>query len=148
MMNEARILVGAIGAGIAASAYHASLAYAKERPQGRKLNNRDLSQGQTLIINHPDVQRMLLFQQAQVEASQSLLMECARLADLVKVTEGEEKERNHLLLELLTPVAKTWPAEMGIRSVSEGMQVLGGGGFCNDFPLEQMYRDIRITTIY
>ncbi|TDB64146.1 acyl-CoA dehydrogenase [Arundinibacter roseus] len=149
MMNEARIGVGMTGAAIASAAYYASLEYAKERPQSRRLNEKNLLDSpQTMIINHPDVKRMLLFQKAVVEGSLSLLMECARLSDLVHVTEGEEKENYELLLDLLTPVAKTFPTEMGVRAVSEGLQVLGGYGFTEDFPLEQMYRDIRITPIY
>jgi butyryl-CoA dehydrogenase len=149
MMNEARIGVGMTGAAIASAAYYASLEYAKERPQSRRLNEKNhLDSPQTMIINHPDVMRMLLFQKSVVEGSLSLLMESARLSDLVRVTEGEEKENYELLLDLLTPVAKTFPTEMGIRSVSEGLQVLGGYGFTEDFPLEQMHRDIRITSIY
>ncbi|GAB2790598.1 acyl-CoA dehydrogenase [Rhabdobacter roseus] len=149
MMNEARIAVGITGAGIASAAYYASLAYAKERPQSRRLNEKNqLDAPQTPIINHPDVRRMLLFQKAVVEGSLSLLLESARLADLAHVAEGEAKENYRLLLELLTPVAKTFPTEQGVRSVSEGLQVLGGYGYTEDFPLEQMYRDIRITPIY
>lgn len=149
MMNEARIGVGMTGAAIASAAYYASLQYAKERPQSRRLNEKNqLDSPQIPIIQHPDVKRMLLFQKAVVEGSLSLLIECARLADLVHVTSGEEKENYALLLDLLTPVAKTFPTEMGICSVSEGLQVLGGYGFTEDFPLEQYHRDIRITTIY
>jgi alkylation response protein AidB-like acyl-CoA dehydrogenase len=149
MMNEARIGVGMTGTAIASAAYYASLAYAKERPQSRRLNEKNLLDSpQTMIINHPDVKRMLLFQKAVVEGSLSLLLESARLADLAKVSEGEEKENYELLLDLLTPVAKTYPTEMGVRAVSEGLQVLGGYGYTEDFPLEQLYRDIRITPIY
>ncbi len=149
MMNGARIAVGITGAAIASAAYYASLEYAQERPQSRRLNEKNqLDSPQTMIINHPDVKRMLLFQKAIVEGSLSLLLESARLADLAHVSKGEEKENYTLLLEILTPVAKTFPTEMGQRSVSEGLQVLGGYGFTEDFPLEQLYRDIRITTIY
>ncbi|MDX2286115.1 MAG: acyl-CoA dehydrogenase [Bacteroidia bacterium] len=148
MMNEARIMVGLGACSIASAAYHASLQYAMERPQGRRLNNKDLDAPQTLIINHPDVRRMLLFQRAIVEGGLSLVMECSRYADLMHVSEGEEHDRYELLLELLTPVVKTFPSEMGVQSVSAGLQVLGGGGFCEDFPLENYYRDIRIYPIY
>ena len=149
MMNEARIGVGMTGAAVASAAYYASLQYAKERPQSRRLNEKNhLGSPQTTIINHPDVKRMLLMQKAVVEGSLSLLMECSRLSDLVRVTEGEEKEHNELLLEILTPVAKTYPTEAGMLAVSNGLQVLGGYGFTEDFPLEQLYRDIRITPIY
>jgi alkylation response protein AidB-like acyl-CoA dehydrogenase len=149
MMNDARISVGITGAAIASAAYYASLEYARERPQSRRLNEKNLLDSpQTMIINHPDVKRMLLFQKAVVEGSLALLLECARLSDRVLVSEGEEKKNHELLLDLLTPVAKAYPTEMGVRSVSEGLQVLGGYGFTEDFPLEQLYRDIRITPIY
>jgi len=149
MMNEARIGVGMTAAAIASAAYHTALTYAKERPQSRRLNEKSqLDSPQTTIINHPDVRRMLLAQKAIVEGSLSILLECSRLADLVKVLEGEEKEAAHLLLELLTPIAKTYPSEAGVQSVSLSMQTLGGYGFTEDFPVEQLYRDIRITPIY
>jgi len=75
-------------------------------------------------------------------------MECAKYIDLMKVTEGEEYENMELLLELLTPIAKVYPTEMGIVAVNNGLQCLGGYGYCIDFPLEQLSRDIRITTLY
>lgn len=148
MMNEARLGVGMCGAYVASAAYYASLRYAQERPQGRRLNNKNPDEPPTLIVNHPDVRRMLLFQKAVVEGSLSLILEACRYFDLTRVTEGEEREGYEQLLDLLTPIAKTYPAEMGIRAVSEGMQVLGGYGYTEDFPLEQYYRDIRITSIY
>lgn len=149
MMNGARIGVGMTGTAIASAAYYASLEYAKERPQSRRLDEKNaLDTPQIPIIQHPDVKRMLLLQKAVVEGSLSLLLECSRYFDLAHVAEGEEKEHNALLLDLLTPVAKTYPTEMGLVSVSNGLQVLGGYGFTEDFPLEQYYRDIRITPIY
>lgn len=151
MMNEARVATGRMGAGIASAAYYASLQYANERPQGRKLTaigDKDLSTEQTLIINHPDVKRMLLHQKAIVEGSLSLILQASHYLDCEELAEGSEKERYHLLLELLTPVAKTYPAEKGLESVSQGLQVLGGYGFCTDFTLQQYYRDIRIISLY
>lgn len=149
MMNEARIGVGMTAAAIATAAYHAALQYAKERPQSRRLNQKHaLDAPQTPIINHPDVRRMLLFQKAVTEGSLSLLLETARLFDLAQVTEGEEKENNTLLLEILTPMAKTYPSEMGVQATSQSVQTFGGYGFTEDFPVEQLYRDIRITPIY
>ncbi|MDX2248831.1 MAG: acyl-CoA dehydrogenase [Bacteroidia bacterium] len=148
MMNEARILVGMGASAIASAAYYASLEYASERPQGRRLNDRNLENPQTLIINHPDVKRMLLLQKSVVEGGLSLIMQAAYYWDMTKVTEGKEKDDYELLLELLTPVVKTYPSEMGIVSVSNGLQILGGSGFCKDFPLENYYRDIRIYPLY
>lgn len=149
MMNEARLSVGLSAAGTASAAYYASLQYAKERPQGRRWGNRDITLPQTLIIHHPDVRRMLFLQKAIVEGSISLLLECSKLVDLVQTeADSKKKEDMHLLLELLTPVAKTYPSEYGSISISNGLQVLGGYGYCTDFPLEQYYRDIRIMPIY
>jgi hypothetical protein len=77
-----------------------------------------------------------------------LLVQCAKYADLASVLTGEEKEKNELLLDLLTPVAKSYPAEMGLLSISAGLQCLGGSGYCDDYPLEQHYRDARIHPIH
>ncbi|MEZ0611315.1 acyl-CoA dehydrogenase [Fibrella sp. WM1] len=149
MMNEARLGVGMTAAGIATAAYHAALQYAKERPQSRRLNEKGiLDAPQTPIINHPDVRRMLLFQKSVTEGSLSLLLEAAKLYDIAHAAEGEEKENAHLLLEILMPMAKTYPSEMGVQSVSQSVQTFGGYGFTEDFPVEQLYRDIRITPIY
>ncbi len=151
MMNGARIEVGMTGVSIASAAYYASLQYAKERPQGRAISNsgkKNVQQEQTLIINHPDVRRMLLLQKAVVEGGLSLLLEASKYNDLQEVLTGEEKENAQLLLEILTPIAKTYPSEMGQVAISNGLQVLGGYGFCTDFPLQQYYRDVRITAIY
>ncbi|GAB3692589.1 acyl-CoA dehydrogenase [Spirosoma flavus] len=149
MMNEARIGVGMTATAIATAAYYAALQYAKERPQSRRLNEKNLLDApQTFIINHPDVRRMLLFQKSVVEGSLSLLLEAARLYDISQVAEGDEKENAFLLLDLLMPVAKSYPSEMGVQSVSQSVQTFGGYGFTEDFPVEQLYRDIRITPIY
>ncbi len=151
MMNEARIDVGLTAASTAYAAYFASLQYAKERPQGRSLSRsgkKNINEEQTLIINHPDVRRMLFLQKAIVEGALSLLFECSKLVDLHKISDGEAKENYHLMLEFLTPIAKTYPSEMGRESINSGLQVLGGYGFCNDFPLQQYYRDIRIMSLY
>ena len=152
MMNGARIAVGRGAAAIAMAAYQASLSYAKERPQGRRLTNtgkKDAKQEQTLIINHPDVKRMLLLQKAVAEASLSLVVRSSKYQDLSQThSDPAERERYAQLLELLTPIAKTYPAEMGLQSVSNGLQVLGGYGFCSDYILQQYYRDIRIFSIY
>jgi alkylation response protein AidB-like acyl-CoA dehydrogenase len=149
MMNEARIGVGMTAAAIATAAYYEALQYAKERPQSRRLNEKNLLDvPQTPIINHPDVRRMLLFQKAVTEGALALLVQVAKLYDLSHVLEGEEKENAFLLLDLLMPVAKSYPSEMGVQSVSQSLQTFGGYGFTEDFPVEQLYRDIRITPIY
>ena len=148
MMNEARIATGLMATGAASGAYYASLKYAHERAQGRHPSNKDLTQPPVLIIDHADVRRMLLFQKAAVEGSLGILLKCSYYADLAHAGEGGRAIEAQYLLELLTPVAKSYPAEMGILSVSQGMQVLGGAGYTDDFPLEQYYRDIRVNAIY
>jgi butyryl-CoA dehydrogenase len=148
MMNEARIGVGMGAAAMATAAYYASLDYAKTRRQGRKVSQKDPNLPPIPIIEHADVKRMLLFQRAVVEGAQSLLMQCSKYVDFQKVLGGEDREKYHLLLEILTPVAKSYPSEMGIHSISQGLQCLGGSGYCDDYPLEQYYRDCRIHPIH
>ena len=152
MMNAARIAVGRGSSAIASAAYYASLQYANERPQGRKLasdGKKNVEQSQSLIIEHPDVRRMLLLQKAVVEGSMSLVLLAAKYYDLESTAQSEEeKKKYNTLLEMIIPVVKTYPAEAGTYSVNNGLQVLGGYGFCSDFILQQYYRDIRISAIY
>mmetsp|Transcript_24789 Transcript_24789/g.28647 ORF Transcript_24789/g.28647 Transcript_24789/m.28647 type:complete len:605 (+) Transcript_24789:106-1920(+) len=152
MMNGARIAVGRGAAAIAMAAYRTSLQYANERPQGRKLSadgKKNPTEKQSLIIEHPDVRRMLLLQKSIVEGSLSLVMLASKYHDiLTTATSKEEKEKYHLLLEMIIPIVKTYPSEAGSESVNNGLQVLGGYGFCTDFTLQQYYRDIRISALY
>ncbi|MFN8347299.1 MAG: acyl-CoA dehydrogenase [Spirosomataceae bacterium] len=148
MMNEARVGVGTNAAAIGTAAYYASLAYAKERPQGRPIAAKDPTQPQTLIIRHADVKRMLLFQKSVVEGSLSLLLQCGLWADLAHTAEGETKEQAELLLDLLTPIAKSYPSEMCCQTTSAAVQILGGSGYTTDFPVEQYYREARIHPIH
>ena len=152
MMNAARIAVGRGASAIATAAYHASLNYAKERPQGRKLSSdgkKNPDEKPSLIIEHPDVRRMLLLQKSMSEGSMSLVFLAAKYYDLENTAESdEERYKYKTLLDMIIPVAKTYPSEAGNISVSNGIQVLGGYGFCSDFILQQYYRDIRISSIY
>jgi alkylation response protein AidB-like acyl-CoA dehydrogenase len=152
MMNAARIAVGRGAAAIAMAAYRTSLHYANERPQGRKLTStgkKNPSDKQALIIEHPDVRRMLLLQKAIVEGSLSLVLLASKYHDIIHSSENpEEKEKYNLLLEIIIPIVKTFPSEAGSTSVNNGLQVLGGYGFCTDFSLQQYYRDIRISSLY
>ena len=148
MMNEARVGVGMNAAAIGTAAFHASLEYAKERPQGRKINEKDPTKPQTKIIEHADVKRMLLFQKSVVEGSLGLLLFCSKLADIAHAAEGETKENAALLLDFLTPIAKTYPSEMCCLTTSAAVQILGGAGYTTDFPVEQYYREARIHPIH
>jgi len=152
MMNAARIGVWRAASAIASAAYYASLQYANERPQGRKLSSdgkKNVEESQSLIIEHPDVRRMLLLQKAVVEGSMSLVLLAAKYYDLESTAQSkEEKIKYNTLLEMIIPVVKTYPSDAGAYSVNNGLQVLGGYGFCSDFILQQYYRDIRISAIY
>ncbi|MEM6964582.1 MAG: acyl-CoA dehydrogenase [Bacteroidota bacterium] len=152
MMNGARISVGRGAAAIAMAAYQASLEYANERPQGRRLNSsgtKNVDENPSLIIEHADVRRMLLLQKVVAEGALSLTLQASRYHDLSNTAEDqEERDKNHLLLELLTPIVKTYPSEMGATAVSNGLQVLGGYGFTTEYILQQYHRDIRIFSLY
>jgi butyryl-CoA dehydrogenase len=148
MMNEARIGVGMGAIAMATAAYYASLDYTRSRLQGRKMGQKDPNLPPVPIIEHADVKRMLLFQRAVIEGALSLVMQCSKYVDFQKVLGGEDQEKYHLLLEILTPIAKSYPSEMGNISISQGLQCLGGSGYCDDYPLEQYYRDCRIHPIH
>jgi butyryl-CoA dehydrogenase len=148
MMNEARIGVGMGATAMATAAYYASLDYTRSRTQGRKMGQKDPNLPPVPIIEHADVKRMLLFQRAVIEGALALIMQCSKYVDFQKVLGGEDKEKYHLLLEILTPIAKSYPSEMGIISISQGLQCLGGSGYCDDYPLEQYFRDCRIHPIH
>ncbi len=148
MMNEARLGVGMNAVAIGTAAYYSSLEYANQRLQGRIISDKDISKPQVPIIYHADVKRMLLFQKAVLEGALCLILQCSKYADLGHVTEGDEKEKYELLLDLLTPIAKSYPSEMGCLTTSSAVQILGGAGYTTDFPLEQYYREARIHPIH
>jgi alkylation response protein AidB-like acyl-CoA dehydrogenase len=145
MMNSARLEVGLGATAIATAAYHASLDYCRARCQGRALSG-PKNADPVPIIQHPDVKRMLLFQRAVTEGALSLILQCSMYEDIHAQNPDDADCR--LLLELLTPVAKSYPAEMGILSTSAAIQCLGGYGYCDDFPVEQHFRDMRIHAIH
>ena len=150
MMNEARIGVGLGAAMLGHAGYTASLAYARERRQGRPVGPRgkDPVAPPVAIIEHADVRRMLLAQKAYCEGALALLLYCARLVDERRTGAPEASEDARLLLELLTPIAKSWPSEWCLEANSLAMQVLGGYGYARDFPVEQHWRDNRLNMIH
>jgi alkylation response protein AidB-like acyl-CoA dehydrogenase len=150
MMNGARLGVGMTGLYLTSVAYYTSLQYAQERPQGRRLHEKSVLGEQVTIIHHPDVRRMLFLQKAILEGGLGFVLQCYKYLDLEKANKSTPSvaKHYHTLLELLTPVAKTYGAEMGCVSVSQGVQVLGGYGYTEDFELEQMARDVRIMPLY
>ncbi len=148
MMNEARIGVGLQATSISSAAYYNALDYANVRLQGRKLTEKDPAKPQIPIIQHADVKRLLLFQKSIVEGSLSLCMQACMYLDKWRTLTGDEQEENYLKLELLTPVAKSYPAEMSILSTSAGLQVFGGYGFTKEYMAELFFRETRIHTLH
>jgi butyryl-CoA dehydrogenase len=150
MMNEARIGVGMAAVMLGMAGYHASLDYAKNRPQGRPVGPRgkDPAQPQVRIIEHADVKRMLLAQKSYCEGALALELYCARLVDEQHTGEPQAADEARLLLEVLTPIAKSWPSEWCLEANSLAIQVHGGYGYTRDFPVEQYWRDNRLNMIH
>ena len=150
MMNEARIGVGLGAAMLGYAGYRSSLAYARERPQGRLPGARGKVAGPPVpIIRHADVRRMLLAQKAYAEGGLALGLYCARLVDDERsATDPVQRQRAGRLLELLTPIAKSWPSEWCVEANSLAIQVLGGAGYTRDHPVEQYWRDNRLNMIH
>ena len=150
LMNEARTSVGLGATMLGYAGYEASLEYAKQRPQGRHMGSggKDHSAPQIPIIEHTDVKRMLMMQKAIAEGGLALGLLCAQLLDDEQTGTGEQAEKAGLLLELLTPIAKSWPSEWAQEANSLAIQVLGGYGYTRDFPVEQYWRDNRLNMIH
>ena len=154
MMNEARISIGMAASMLGMAGYHASLEYAQSRPQGRPIQGaqgsagKDASKPQSRIIEHADVKRMLLAQKAYCEGALALNLLCAKLVDEQYTGETEQAAEAKLLLEVLTPVAKSWPSEFCLEANSLAIQIHGGYGYTRDFAVEQYWRDNRLNMIH
>tara|TARA_B110001452_G_scaffold249037_1_gene236262 strand:- start:324 stop:2084 length:1761 start_codon:yes stop_codon:yes gene_type:complete len=147
MMNLERIIVGIQGLGIAETAYQNSLAYAKERKQGKSNNNTDNKTDE--IIKHADIRRSLLNMKSIIEGQRSLGFWLSQQVD-VSLNHSNEKIRKTAeeLVSLLTPVVKSFFTDMGTEITNEAIQIFGGYGYTKDQGIEQLYRDNRITPIY
>ncbi|MDD2060070.1 acyl-CoA dehydrogenase [Pseudomonas sp. GD03860] len=149
MMNEARIGVGMGAVMLGYAGYLYSLDYARQRPQGRPLDNKDPATAAVPIISHSDVKRMLLTQKAYVEGAFDLGLYAARLFDDTQSGETEtQRQQAHELLDLLTPIVKSWPSEFCLRANELAIQILGGHGYTREYPVEQYYRDNRLNPIH
>ncbi|HYF42504.1 MAG TPA: acyl-CoA dehydrogenase [Ramlibacter sp.] len=150
MMNEARIGIGMAATCLGLAGYYASLDYAKNRPQGRPVGpaGKDAAQPQVRIIDHADVKRMLLAQKSYSEGALALMLYCARLVDEQHTGTPETADDARLLLEVLTPIAKSWPSEFCLEANSLAIQIHGGYGYTRDFPVEQYWRDNRLNMIH
>ncbi|HIQ43852.1 acyl-CoA dehydrogenase [Ectopseudomonas khazarica] len=149
MMNEARIGVGMGAIMLGYAGYLYSLDYARNRPQGRQPDGKDPSSAQISIIEHADVRRMLLTQKAYVEGAFDLGLYAARLFDDTHTLETAEERTQALeLLDLLTPIVKSWPSEFCLKANELAIQILGGHGYTREYPVEQYYRDNRLNPIH
>ncbi len=149
MMNEARIAVGMGATSLGYTGYLHALQYAKERPQGRPALEKDPNSPQIPIIEHADVRRMLLAQKAYAEGAMALTLYCGRLVDEQHTGATEEDRRNaELLLDLLTPIVKSWPSQWCLEANSLAIQVHGGYGYTREYNVEQFYRDNRLNPIH
>jgi butyryl-CoA dehydrogenase len=150
MMNEARIGVGLGAVGIGYAGYEASLDYARNRKQGRPSTpaGKDPASPPVSIIEHADVKRMLLAQKSYVEGGLALELYCGRLVDEARTGSGESVPAVKALLEILTPIAKSWPSEWCLEANNLAIQVHGGYGYTRDFPVEQYWRDNRLNMIH
>ena len=150
MMNEARIGVGLGATMLGAAGYEASLAYARQRTQGRAMaaGGKDASAPPVRLIEHADIRRMLLAQKAYVEGGMALALYCARLVDEQRTGAPVPAADAGMLLEMLTPIAKSWPSEWALEANSLAIQIHGGYGYTRDFPVEQHWRDNRLNMIH
>jgi alkylation response protein AidB-like acyl-CoA dehydrogenase len=149
MMNEARLGVGMGAVALGYTGYLKSVEYARQRPQGRPITSKDPAAPQVPIIEHADVKRMLLAQKAYVEGGMALLLYCAKLVDIQHSAESEqEHEAATMLLDILTPVAKSWPSQWCLEANSLAIQVHGGYGYSREYDVEQHYRDNRLNPIH
>ncbi|WP_046490779.1 acyl-CoA dehydrogenase [Pseudomonas veronii] len=149
MMNEARIGVGMGAVMLGYAGYLYSLEYARERPQGRLPDSKDPSTAPVSIIQHADIKRMLLTQKAYVEGAFDLGLFAARLFDdTTTLATDVERKRAHELLDLLTPIVKSWPSEFCLKANELAIQILGGHGYTREYPVEQYYRDNRLNPIH
>jgi butyryl-CoA dehydrogenase len=141
MMNEARVGVGAGAVALGYTGYLHAVAYARERLQGRPVDDKDPAAPQVPIVRHPDVRRMLLASKSYVEGGLALVLYAARLLD-------EETEEGELLLDVLTPIVKAWPAQWCRLANDHAIQIHGGYGYTREYPVEQFYRDNRLNSIH
>lgn len=149
MMNEARIGVGLGAVMLGYSGYLHALDYARNRPQGRHPLAKDPATPQLPIIEHTDVKRMLLAQKTYVEGGLALSLYCARLVDDERTaTSPEARTQASLLLEILTPIVKSWPSQWCLEANSLAIQVHGGYGYTREYNVEQLYRDNRLNPIH
>ncbi len=145
-INKSRLSAAQQAQAQVEAAFQASLAYARERISGRSASAK--GDGPGPIVEHADIQRMLMFQKSISRAARSLLVWCAMQADIADYGSEEEASRASSRLSLLTPIAKGFGCEVAFEAVDYGIQVFGGHGYITETGIEQRLRDVRVTRIY
>lgn len=149
MMNESRIEIGLCAATIAYRAYLLTLEYARTRRQGRLPSTKNPGAPQVTLVEHADVRRMLLAQKAYAEGALAMCLDASALfEDQHTHPDASVRREAALLLDLLTPIVKSWSSRYGCTANDLGIQVLGGYGYTREYPLEQLYRDQRLNPIH
>ena len=149
MMNEARIGVAAQGAATSAASYSFALQYARDRVQGTKLGQRDSEDGRVTIIQHPDVRRMLMTLKVISETSRSACMRMAFFEDQIRTTDDHKfRDRLEGRADLLIPILKAHLTDLSMEMASLAVQVYGGYGYTQEYPVEQLVRDAKIQAVY
>lgn len=147
MMNEERLNTGLYSMACASEAYFNALAYAKERVQG--VNSSNPKGGSVRIIEHEDVRRMLMRQKAGTEALRALLVKTYYYMDFVHESE-DEAERKYAdgMFQVNNPLCKAYASDFGYELITDAIQVYGGNGYIEEYPVSQLARDIKIYSIW
>ncbi len=149
MMNEARLGMGLQGVSTSSVSYLHALAYCKERIQGKNIKDMMNPDAPNVpIIQHPDVRRMLMWMKTHTEGLRALVYLCAFCLDKAHASSGEEVDKWKGIMEFLIPVCKAYGTDMGFRVTELGIQCFGGYGYCNDYPMNQFMRDLKIASLY
>lgn len=149
MMNEARLGVGASAVALGTTGFLHAREYARDRIQGKEIGAKDAAAPAVPIIRHPDVRRMLMLAKAYSQGGTALILYTGKLLDESEAeTDPQRSAALALLLDVLTPVAKSWSSQWGLAANDIAIQVLGGSGYVRDFPVEQFYRDNRLNPIH
>jgi hypothetical protein len=149
MMNEARLGMGLQGSSTASVSYLHALAYAKERIQGKSIKDMMNPDAASVpIIQHPDVRRMLMYMKSHAEGLRALVYLCSLCLDKAHASSGDEVDKWSGIMDFLIPVCKSYGTDMGFKVTELGIQCFGGYGFCNDYPMHQFMRDMKIASLY
>jgi alkylation response protein AidB-like acyl-CoA dehydrogenase len=150
LMNEARIFTGIQAQSVSSAAYMHAVTYARNRIQGTHITQMlNPSAPKVPIIEHPDVKRMLLYMKSTVEGMRMLTLFLSYNGDItLSTSSAEESKEATAIVEILTPIVKAGISDAAWLITAEAMQVFGGYGYCQEYPVEQYARDSKVFSIY